>query len=122
MLHMITFPLEAHAGEPRATARYSPMMRSLPLVRLESRDGSTLWALRPKRQTLPHGVGRSLGAVGAAGLGEDIADVRRRRIEADRQHGRDVGVATADGDQAQHLGLARGQVVGRAGPGQFIEA
>ena len=55
------------------------------------------WCATPARRW-PHGVGRRLGAVGAAGLGEDVADMRRHGIEADRQHHRDVGVAAADGD------------------------
>ena len=70
---------------------------------------------------LPHSVGGGLGAVGAAGLGENIADMRRYRVEADRQRQRDVGVAAAYGNQAQYLGLARGQVVGRTRAGQFFE-
>src|ERR1700729_1188029 len=58
------------------------------------------------RQAVPHGVGRRLGAVGATSLGEDVADVRRHGIEADRQYYRDVGVAATDSDQAQYLELA----------------
>jgi len=68
-----------------------------------------------------NGVSGGLGAVGAAGLGEDVPDMRGNCTEADRQHGRDVSIAAADRDQAKHLGLARGQVVGRARARQFIE-
>src|SRR6266478_3412961 len=75
-----------------------------------------------RRETAPHRVGRSLGAVDATGLGENVADMRGYGVEADRQHRRDVGVAAADRDQAQDLGLARGQVVGCAGAGQLAEA
>ena len=67
------------------------------------------------RQAVAHGVGGGLGAVGAAGFGENVADVRCYGVEADRQHGGDVGVAAADRDEAQYLGFAGSQVVGGAG-------
>ena len=78
------------------------------------------------RQAVAHRIGRGLGAIGTAGLGEDVADMGRHGVEADREHRGDVGVAAADRDEPQHFGLARGQiVVRRCGPrrsAQFVEA
>src|SRR6266851_6666720 len=70
-------------------------------ARWRSRHPDAGHLLRPGRHTLPHGVGRGLGAVSAAGLGENVADMRRHGVEADRQHRRDVGITTPDGDQTQ---------------------
>jgi len=84
-----------------------PSRNQRPLTRNDDATSEALLRLSgDARQAVPHGVGRRLGAVGAASLGEDVADVRRHGIEADRQHHRDVGVAAADGDQSQYLDLA----------------
>lgn len=63
------------------------------------------------RQTVPHCVACRLSPVGASGLGENVADMRRHCIEADRQHQSDVGIAATDCEQPQHLDLAQRQII-----------
>jgi hypothetical protein len=56
----------------------------------------------------PVGDGRGFGAAGGVELGQDVRHVDADGLGRDEQVGRDVAVAAACGDQAQHLGLARG--------------
>ena len=60
------------------------------------------------------GVVHGLAAVARAGLGEDPVDVRLHRRLADEQGPGDLPVGLARRDEAEHLGLARGQVAGAA--------
>ena len=55
-----------------------------------------------------HGIGGGLGAVGTAGLGQDIAHMRCHGVQADLQHQGDIGVAAADGQKPQDLQFPRG--------------
>jgi hypothetical protein len=61
------------------------------------------------------GVRRGLGAVRAAGLAQDAADVVRGRVLADEQLGADLAVAHPAGDQAEDLDLAGRQAVRKDG-------
>ncbi len=59
---------------------------------------SLRWLLRP--QAVAQGVRCRLGAVGGAGLGENVADVRGNRVEADVQGLGNVTVALAGSEEA----------------------
>jgi len=63
------------------------------------------------RQAVAQGIGRCFGAVGTAGLGEDVAHMAGDGTEADAQGVGDVPVALACGDEPQHLELARREPV-----------
>src|SRR4051812_20965169 len=62
-------------------------------------------------EPVPMRVGGGLGAVRAARLAQDAADVVGRRVLADEQRRADLAVAHAPGDEAQDLDLACGQLV-----------
>ncbi len=59
------------------------------------------------------GVGCRLRAVGAAGLAQDVLDVVGYSVEADYQLGGNILVASAIGDEAEHLHLAGSKTVRR---------
>ena len=60
-------------------------------------------------------VADELGARGAAQLLLDVRAVGLDRARGEEQLLGDLGVGVAEGDQPQHLDLALGEVVGRAG-------
>ena len=64
------------------------------------------------------GVGDRLGAVRGPDLGEEIVDVGLDRGLTDEQAAGDLGVGLAAGDEAQDLGLPRGQPVGQSPSGR----
>ena len=61
------------------------------------------------------GVGGGLGAVGDAGLGVDVAHVANHSIEADHELVRDLLIALAGGEKAQHFELAGREDTGNVG-------
>ena len=63
-------------------------------------------------EALAAGVGRGLGAVGGAGLVEEISHVGAHRRRADEQFLGDLPVCLSGGHQAEHLHLTLGQTVG----------
>ena len=67
------------------------------------------------REPVRVGVDDGLRAVAGADLGEDVVDVALDRRGADHEPLGDLGVGQALGDQAEHLDLARGEVVGQLG-------
>ena len=64
------------------------------------------------------GVDDRLRAVADAGLGEDVVDVALDGRGAHHERVGDLGVRAARGDQREHLGLARGEVVGQLALGR----
>src|SRR5215213_11712754 len=66
-------------------------------------------------QARPPGDRGGLGATSGAELREDVRDVHAHRLGADEQLPGDLAVAATLSDQAEDLGLPRGQVADRAG-------
>src|SRR4051794_1157112 len=65
-------------------------------------------------EAVPMRVGGGLGAVRAARLAQDAADVVGCGVLADEQRGADLAVAHAPRDEAQDLDLPCGQLVAMA--------
>src|SRR5215468_6099629 len=64
-------------------------------------------------QSRANRVDGGLDAVLDSELHQDVRDVVLHRLRADVQLAGDVGVVLADGDEAEHLELARGEVGAR---------
>ena len=62
-------------------------------------------------KSVPNGVSRSFGTIGALRLVENVPDMRSDGIETDRQYERNILVRAPDREQTQNLDFASREVV-----------
>jgi RimJ/RimL family protein N-acetyltransferase/GNAT superfamily N-acetyltransferase len=108
---------------PRDSARYSVTAAEWPQVKrhIAGLSRRLSQCLVQRHDVVLQAEDRGLGAVGQAQLGQDAGDVALDRLLGDRQGPGDLAVGTAPGDLAQHVGLARGEQLERAGRGAAAE-
>ena len=103
-------------------AGWLELLRERPLDRVERHRRAILSMPLAVDEGVPVGVGSGIGAVGAAGLAQDAADVAGGRVLADVQLCADLAVAEPARDEPQDLALSRRQLVRqRGGRGRSAE-
>src|SRR6266498_3707055 len=109
---ILTDTRAAHITEVRdlGRARGTRVRGRWPAPVTDSRDADAF--ARSAGQAVVSGVGGRRGAVGGACLLEDMSDVALDRVGAQDERRRDLGVGLPRRDQAQHLDLALGEVIG----------
>src|SRR5450631_3096792 len=75
-------------------------------------SGNRLRALK----SVPNGIGRRFGTIGALRLVQNASDMGRNSIETDRKNQRYVLVRPPDSKQTQDLDFASREVVGKSDP------
>src|SRR5579859_8427 len=102
--------LRSSAEAFRAAAKFLSIMNSAMIVSRRLDSGRIrLCALK----SVPNGISRRLGTIGALRLVQNVSDMRGNSIEADRQHERNILVRASDGKQAQNLDFANRKTVGK---------